>query len=416
MTGLLPFSKGGYHTIKGLTALPTVLRRHGFFTVGIPNHAIFLADGYKENFDYFLAPELLPKKSIVKELVKSKMECLPPKIQMSVHSFNLLFEYLKRPRAPYAKADQITKAIIALIDKLRGKTPFFIWAHFMDAHYPYFPPDDIFYEFFGERKSWLLSLMSQAEILKKIIYDEEMRNNIIYYSQKLYDSSVRFIDHNIGVLMNYLQRNGLIDETILIITADHGEEFLEHGAFGHTGRRFFTHMYDELLRVPLIVLIPPDWCSEINMKMQGQPAVSLVDIFPTILELLDIDEKISCDGKSLHELLKVSNNERLIFSEASLYNKERGTIVIPPDERVTIAVKFGEWKYIFYETRNRKDELYNLRLDPTEQINLIDEKRTLAELIRSTIIYPHLRYIKRQLLRKTISSLKRKLARRSVPL
>jgi len=409
MTGLLPFTRGGYHTIKGLTTLTTILRKHGFFTIGVPNHPIFLADGYRENFNYFLAPRFSPEKSIVKEHVKSKIIYLPPKIQMSVYSFNLLFEYLKRRGPPYAQADQITKTIIALIGKLRGKNPLFIWAHFMDTHYPYFPPDDIFYEIFGERKSRLLSVMTWGEILKKIIYDEEMRRNITYYAQRLYDSSIRFVDHNIGVLMDYLERNGFIDETILVITADHGEEFLEHGAFGHTGRRFFTHMYEELLRVPLIVLVPPDWRPEI--KMQGQPAISLVDIFPTILELLGVNEKISCDGKPLHELLKASNNGRLIFAEASLYNKERGTLVIPPDERVTIAIKFGEWKYIFYETYNRKDELYNLRLDPAEQTNLIDEKRTLAEFIRSTIIYPRLRYIKRQLLRKTISSLKRKFAR-----
>ncbi len=407
MTGFLPFTKGGYHTIKGLPTLPTVLRRHGFFTIGVPNHAIFLANGYKQIFNYFLTPEFRTEKSMAMKQIESTIMRFPPKIRMSVYFFGLLFEYLKRRGPPYAQADQITKTIITFINKLQHrKVPIFIWAHFMDVHYPYFPPDDIFYEIFEEKNHDLLSLMTYTQILQKIIYDSEMKRNIIYYAQKLYDSSIRFVDHNIGILMDYLERSGLVDETILIITADHGEEFLEHGAFGHTGRNFFTHMYEELLRVPLIVLVPKDWRPKI--KMQRQPTISSVDIFPTILELLRVNEKISCDGKPLHELLKASNNERLIFAEASLYNKERGTIVIPPDERVTIAMKFGEWKYIFYETRNRKDELYNLRLDPAEQTNLIDEKRDLAEFVRNNIIYTRLKYIKRQLLRQRILSLRRK--------
>src|SRR5690606_27537973 len=103
-----------------------------------------------------------------------------------------------------------------------------------------------------------------------------------------YDDSIRFVDDQLKLLFDGLKEDGFLDNTIIIITSDHGESFLEHGRIGHQ-----ESLYKELLMVPLIISGP-------GIKAQRIPdAVNLVDLFPTVLDLLGLPPSRQPEGHSL---------------------------------------------------------------------------------------------------------------------
>jgi len=186
----------------------------------------------------------------------------------------------------------------------------------------------------------------------------------IEFIKAVYDQKIYRLDENIDKFLDSFFNSSLKDKTILIITADHGEEFMEHGFVSHVS------LYNFNLKVPLMMYIPGISKAVIDKPVQG------VDITPTILDLLGISYDFSFDGQSL---------AKLIFG-----GKEQGL-----DERLLIAsgldlksraVSKGKWKLILYQDENNKDqlvmgELYNLEIDPDEKNDVLLANYRLAEKI-----------------------------------
>lgn len=414
MTGLLPFSKGAYHTIKGLPNIAKTLGSKGYKSLGIANNDILSgAFGYNEGFQLFITQPNLRGERIN---IRSKLKLL-------MSRYPLLFYKLLKPLkivliSVYGKGGQVnpsipSHSIVNFVGKFvrnihSAKEKFFVWAHFMDTHYPYMFFEEFFEELHGEPSSRYKYYLHWITIIDKINLDSKVSTKDLEWVVKFYDAAIRTVDDAIFKLIRYLEDQNILDRTILIITADHGEEFLEHGAIGHVGRKYITHMYEELLNVPLIII---DFTEKIMDKSLAKKLHNVewsqVDLYPTLCGLLNIKSCPSnIDGIDLTSAIedkssrnRIARGHRIVFSEASLFNAKRGTMPIPPNEKVVIAVKKGSWKYINYN--NFKEEFYDLSSDPGETRNIIGNEVEELEELRS-IAKQRFNYIRRMLIREGI--------------
>jgi len=172
---------------------------------------------------------------------------------------------------------------------------FFLFLHTFQPHSPYACPYPYKSMFLEKKARWRhLDLMSYLGGMQGIFKElpEKDRQNII----GLYDGEIRYTDEKlIGPLIKSLKSFDLYDKAMIIFTSDHGEEFFEHHAWGHG-----HSLYDESLRVPMIIKFP-------ESRFKGQrfsDFVSLVDIFPTVLEEMEVDySHLDIDGQSLLPLI-----------------------------------------------------------------------------------------------------------------
>lgn len=227
------------------------------------------------------------------------------------------------------------------LDK-ESERPFFLFLHYMDVHSPWRPPKE--FDIFGPE------------------------------GVDQYDASILFVDSQIGALYEDLEKRGRADDTWVIITADHGEEFLEHGneRWGHG-----VTLYQEVLRVPLIFHHPSEAASGKRVSQQ----VRLIDIAPTILDLLRIPIPEEMDGVSLaRDVVEAAQSERkdlLAFSQVGLNDAA-------PDKNL-IAVTTPEHNYIL-DLVSGEEELYDLNLDPEETRNVATSNPAVARRFREEIL------------------------------
>ncbi len=158
--------------------------------------------------------------------------------------------------------------------------PFFLWIHYMDVHNPYMVGEDLrsvgkFSYFFVEQ---YLTNRSQQSYWRRerLGLDDDLRE-FISAVRDVYDRRISRIDANIGRLIEAIRKEGIDKETVLILTSDHGQGFLEHGFYSHG-----AYFYEEILRVPLII-VPLEGMTGWK-RIEGYR--SHVDIPPTILSLL----------------------------------------------------------------------------------------------------------------------------------
>jgi arylsulfatase A-like enzyme len=177
----------------------------------------------------------------------------------------------------------------------------------------------------------------------------------------LYDRGVAYVDHWIGRLLDGLKERDLYDDTMVIITSDHGEEFLEHGRLGH-----LYAYYEESLRVPLIIRLP----REGRGAVVDEP-VGLIDVLPTILDVMEIDYAPVVQGASLRATWTAGKAVSPdYFAEASY-------------EADTAAIRSSRYKYIW--NRGRPDQLYQLATDPGEQQNVCDQEPVACRKMRGRL-------------------------------
>jgi arylsulfatase A-like enzyme len=171
-------------------------------------------------------------------------------------------------------------------ETVKREQNFFAFVHFWDVHYDYAAPaqDDVFYpDYAGDLDgSNFWRLQSQEP------RDPADLDRLI----SLYDAEIRFTDRHIGLLLDRLASAGRLEDTLVILVSDHGEEFFEHGLFGH-----YHALFDEVVRVPMIM----SWPRGIR-ALRSQDLVSLADVAPTVLELCDVARPDLMWGRSLADV------------------------------------------------------------------------------------------------------------------
>lgn len=265
---------------------------------------------------------------------------------------------------------KILPRAMAWIRKHRDE-PFFLFLHTFDVHssmreLPYECPDDL-HELFSsdfdlafdgcrdgrcasELLAWANSQIRSGEVTSSDLFTADE----VKFMAALYDGCIRYVDREIGRLIRQLERLGIYDRTLLVVTSDHGEEFAEHGMFLH-----LQGGYEELSRIPLIFKLPG---SEHGGTRVAHLA-AMVDLMPTVLDVLDIPLNDQAQGTSLLPAIA----EDVAAREAiHMYR----------------VVSTGRYKYF-----SKTQELYDLLEDPREQKNLFSERPEvvahLEELCRS---------------------------------
>ncbi len=267
-------------------------------------------------------------------------------------------------------ADQITTEAIELIGQAhRRRQPFLLFLNYMDAHTPYAPPPPYDALFPGRTRQ--LTRDRYFEILARVFGQgrplaPEEREHMI--SQ--YDGALAYLDAQLGRLLGHLEKLGIYDNTLVVITADHGEAFGEHSFLGH-----LQSLRQHQIWIPLLVRYPGQ-----RAGRRVERRVSQVDLLPTVLEALDIDAPADLDGQSL---LRSESSGRLIFAESYVDAKNKQLRPDYPDRE--LAVLSGDLKLL---TRsNGEIHFYDLAADPAESYNRYDPAdaraaELLAELDR----------------------------------
>lgn len=256
------------------------------------------------------------------------------------------------------RADLTTKAALEWLGREPGE-PFFLWVHYFDPHYPYAPPPpyDRLYDpgydgpFDG---GW--------ETIHWIREGKPLAERDVEHIRALYDGEVSFVDEQLGRLLADLDRRGLSDRSVLVVTADHGESLGEKGWF-HPGT-----LFDAEIRVPLLIRCPglPSVRKVIDAPVQS------IDILPTVLELAGVPAPGDIEGRSLVPLMRgqEDGDGRLAFSE------------LPGGQEVAVVSR--EWKLIVDQSSGEQ-ALYHLAGDPREEANLADERPEVVAWLRASL-------------------------------
>ena len=212
----------------------------------------------------------------------------------------------------YARAETITDRGLSFLESqaVDGSRSTFTWLHYMDVHGPYEPPEQ-FRKRYGADP---ISSRDAAKLYKQAIKRPEsitadQRQQLI----DLYDAELRYFDASFRQLLTGLQRLGIADETLILLTADHGEAFGEHGYYEHP--RQLPH---ELTHVPLIAA-----GAGVGSQHVVETPVSTMDVVPTVASVFDV----SYDGPaiSLSQTVDNPNADRVVFAQARGEGEATGT-------------------------------------------------------------------------------------------
>lgn len=248
--------------------------------------------------------------------------------------------------------DLVTARVRKFIDESDGGRPFFIYVHYMDPHGVYTPPAEYV------RGNDYLRKAALELLAFKVGAVTDYRDVDAEVLRTLYLGEVAYVDAALGEILTALDRSGLRDDTIIIITADHGEEFGEHGTVGG----HYTH-YREVIRVPLLVKAPS---GPLAGPGRYAGAVSLVDVAPTIYAAAGVEPPPDLEGVDLASLVATPDPDRFVYSEGSQIGDEPKAL--------------HSARYTVIENRDEgKIEVYDRATDPGEQRNIYEAGSNLTE-------------------------------------
>ena len=250
----------------------------------------------------------------------------------------------------YLDSETLIRRVVRRLPR-SSERPFFLYVHATDPHFPYLPPRR-YARAFERRDVPRPAYLALVEAMRPFHNGQErwgtrpapIEERDVTLLHDLYDGEIRRADAGFGVLLDTLAARGLLEHTLVVLTADHGEEFLEHGGIAHG-----QTLYGEALHVPLVIRPPGEAPAATRLDVLAQH----VDILPTILAAVGIPVPPEIDGTSLlegHHAPEAHTSLRLAG-------------------RVLDAVATPEWKVIrdLGRPRARRFEAYRLGDDPGER-------------------------------------------------
>jgi len=209
-------------------------------------------------------------------------------------------------------------------------------------------------------------------------------------SWPLYEYRLRQVDTSLSFIISALKQFGWYDQTLTVITGDHGEALGEHNYVGHGG-----DLHEPVIRIPLIIK-PPVYFQTLVGRQINHP-VSNIDIAPTVVDILGIKVPTVWQGKSLLPLFQGGTmQEKPCFA------------ISHPSYMKAIAIISGAWKLIHYQDNSRTDELFNLNTDPREEENLFLSSQNVAKKL--LMYLPNLSYFESVGLRNEDEIIQKRLA------
>jgi arylsulfatase A-like enzyme len=271
-------------------------------------------------------------------------------------------------------AEVINNSFLNWLSAQNDQQPFFAFLNYYDAHEPYLPPSP-FAEQFGParpRGDYVYEIDNANRARKWEMTPAELQIEI-----DAYDGAIAYLDHSINQLIQELETRQLLDNTIVIVTSDHGEQLGEHGLFDHA-----NSLYIQALHVPLMIVN----AARVPGKTRVDHAVTLRDLPATVLDLLGIDNTLF-PGESLARYWESGRNATDSDDWLSEINKSG------PAKRPWYPIADGDMKSVMNEqfhyirAADGTEELYDIVEDPEENVNLVDsaEYTTVLTALRQSL-------------------------------
>ena len=270
-----------------------------------------------------------------------------------VFGFRQGFEEFHKVRE--GKADRVNRLVEGWLDSRPQERPFFLWVHTVDPHEPYRPPAATRELFMEEgQKQFDLDKHPGFKLTREM--SDQERQSVVQYLLALYDAEIAFNDRAFGELVALLEKLDLLDSTVVIFVSDHGEEFLEHGTWGH-GR----NLHAENLNVPMVVRFP-----DRGHGNRVEEVVQQIDLLPTLLDYIGLPIPAGVEGRSFLPLLSpgpsATGQSSRAFSFLHLDGAQYRSLVD------------GDWKLVQRlsdEGEASQSGLFDRRSDPGEARNQI---------------------------------------------
>ena len=315
--------------------LAELLRSGGYQTTGVAANLYLRADfGLERGFDRFRIPRPVPL------LAAENAYMLRRGLRREL---SLLFDTAQFDRL-YALGEDINTELFGeLAAQSKPGTPAFIFVNYMDAHFPYVPPAPYDSQYPG-RRSAMTQYALEAE-QKILVSGNGVAPGYRPHCVSQYDGGIAYVDHQVGEVVKWLKHRGSYDNTMIVVTSDHGEAFGERHRVGHA-----NSPYQNLLHVALVVKYP----HQAHRGTESRP-VSLTDVAPTILETVGMAVPQTMQGRSL-----TAPADREIYSETFPC-----PVAHSPDcPNGCTARAIFSWPYKFISTSNGHRELFDLSADP----------------------------------------------------
>ena len=286
---------------------------------------------------------------------------------------------------PHAMSDKgslkIASRATDWVRKTKNEGPFFLFVNLFEAHNPYDPPEPFRSRFLTPEVIHRMPEMNR-NITKHYTGQEQMGPEDFSIMGDLYDGEIAYLDEILGNLVEFMRQEGVLDETLLIITSDHGENIGDHGHWGH---RYC--LYETLLRIPLVIRLPGVF------EKGARPVLSVqtVDLYPTIMDLLRLDEegiRGELQGESLIPSALLSRKRPFSVSEMMPMPGLRSYEGHPGFDASVFsyglrAIRQGGHKLIW--SSEGKHEHYHLSWDPHELRNIFHARSEKAEELRTLL-------------------------------
>jgi arylsulfatase A-like enzyme len=276
-----------------------------------------------------------------------------------------------------------TLVIDWLKDRTRTSDPFYIFIHFIEPHNPLNPPEP-FRSNFLRQVAWNDIDFNKV---KRIAYNPLicLTDNLtptpeeLGYLKALYDAEIAYTDSQIKRIVDFLKWANIYDQTLIIVTSDHGEHFGEHGLYSHV-----SSLYEPVLRVPLIMRYPDAF----RKGTRDKHLVQLIDIFPTVIDLAKIDSESTRHIKFCRSL---TNSEGAFPYHDFIVAEWEGRVPYYVERRTKetgmginmdlftnklAMIRQDNYKYILASDGGQ--QLYDLESDKTESKNLASERREVV--------------------------------------
>jgi len=347
---LVTFQKTGTRTItqilKDLGYKTTAVDWMGrWFKSGFDDYGIKRSHGLAKKTALYLK-YMLNHTDIFRHYAGTRTYRLPSLGDLKAVLSTFLFT---RELAEIQDASLITDSAIESLKGADGDS-FFLFVHYWDTHTPYNCP-------------------KRFRTYKRTDKEKRLTDR--------YVGAIRYVDEQLGRLFGALKEKGLWDDTLIIVTSDHGESLTEHGIyFDHHG------LYDVTTHVPLILRHP----SVFSKPKRVSGLVQHTDLVPTILDILGIDDgDLGFDGRSLIPLIRgdVAEIRPFTYSEESYVQKKRA-IRTTTHKYIQAVDGVGFCSYC-QKIHSGREELYDLARDPSEEVNLIDEEPAVCQVLKKEL-------------------------------
>jgi arylsulfatase len=306
-----------------LHTLAELLRNHGYRTVGFVQN--WNLDGqfhFNQGFNAYFELPNRASPNLVNHFALRTIN----KLSQRQEPFFLFLHY-EQPHFPAASRAPLIESLAG-----RSKSPF--QSEFVRSPFPLLDEDEIYRLMYSNGKGWNPKAPDAEKKLQYLV--------------DFYDANIRYTDEALGEVLDALKKRGVFDNSLIIVNSDHGEEFADHGKFGHGSR----NLHPEVTVVPLVIRFPASMSiapTRVAVPVQG------LDIFPTVLTTVGIPLPQYISGRSLVPIEQIGSRERLAFSSA-------GKLVAVRSRRYALFVDYAS---------KSPPRFFDLANDPQERSPLL---------------------------------------------